>query len=442
MISAFLSSRSPNQIDGDWQATEPWVRRGMRLVVYLLGGLIVFMALVSISGAVIATGSVTVEGNYKTVQHLDGGIVEKILVKNGDRVAAGDVLVKIDDSQARASLAVTRQRVSEFSIQKARLEAERDKRDAFVLPAGVALDDPEIQRIFAAQTTLFKARRATELGQQSVLRQRLGQLQDEIRGLDSQRKATLKQRDISANELKTVMPLYEKGFVNQQRIAPLQREAARLEGEIGRLDAEVAKVNNAIGETELKIAQSDKEYMSAVADELRKVEAQLAEQQETLLATSDRATRTDIRAPVTGTVHALAVHTEGGVVEAARPILQIIPDGGKLIVEAQLAPQSIDKVHAGQAAIVRFPAFDSHTTPRITGEVTKVSAAEMKDEQGRPHFTAQIAVTPDELAKLGRGHRLVPGMPAEVFIETGQRSILSYLVKPLTDMVTRAFRES
>lgn len=437
-----LASRATGEAAHDWQATEPWVRTGFRVVVYFLGGLLAFMALVSISGAVIATGSVTVEGDYKTVQHLDGGIVSKILVRNGDRVQAGDVLVKIDDSQARASLAVTRQRVSEFAIQKARLEAERDKRESFMLPADLDAGDVETQRILSAQTALFNARRATELGQQAVLSQRLGQLEDETRGLQSQRKATLRQRDISANELATVMPLYEKGFVNQQRIAPLQRESARLDGEIGRLDAELAKVQNAIGETRLRIAQSDKEYMSAVTDELRKVEAQLAEQTQTLMATSDRAGRTDVTAPVSGYIHALAVHTEGGVITAASPILQIIPENAKLVVEAELAPQSIDKVQSGQSATVRFPAFNSHTTPRLTGTVLKVSPAEIADQQGRKHFTAQIGIAPEELAKIGRAHVLVPGMPAEVFIETRARSILSYLLKPLDDMVSRAFRES
>ncbi len=440
MMDALLPWRTATS--GDWQASEPWVRTGLRVVVWLFGGLLVFMALVSISGAVIATGSVTVEGNYKTVQHLDGGIVAEILVRNGDRVKAGDTLVRIEAAQVQANLGVTRQRVQDLRIQKARLEAERDFRSNFALPAGIDISDTETAGIVAAQMSLFNARRASEDGRQSVLRQRLVQLQDAIRGLESQRTATKKQGEINARELASVLPLFEKGFVNQQRVAPLQRESARLEGEMGRLAAEIAKINNAIGETELQMAQSRKDYLSEVADELRRVETALGEQMETFGAASDRAARTEIKAPVSGLVHALAVHTEGGVITAATPILQIIPEGAKLQVEARLEPQSIDKVHAGLNATVRFPAFDSHTTPRVTGRVIKVSPAEIEDDRGQRYFTAQIEVPPEEIARLGRAHRLVPGMPAEVFIETAARSILSYLLKPLTDTVTRAFRES
>lgn len=440
MMAGLLGrSNAPTE---DWQATEPWVRAGMRLVIYMLGGLLLFSILMSISGAVVATGSVTVEGNYKTVQHLDGGIVSAIHVKNGDRVKAGDVLITIDAAQVQASLGVTRLRVLDLKIQKARLEAERDGLAVFSSPPDADATDPEISKILAAQANLFNARRTREEGRQSVLKQRLVQLQDAIRGLNSQRAATVKQAEINARELSSVLPLFDKGYVNQQRVAPLQRESARLEGEIGRLDAEIAKINNAIGETELQIAQTRKDYLSEVTDELRRVEAQLGEQLETFQAVRDRAERTEIRAPVSGFVHGLKIHTEGGVLTAATPILQIIPEDGKLLIEARLTPQSIDKVRAGLPANVRFPAFDSHTTPRIEGRVVKVSPAELTDEQGHTYFTAQIEIAPQEIARLGRSHKLVPGMPAEVFIETASRSILSYLLKPLTDTMSRAFRES
>lgn len=425
----------------DWHSTEAWVRFGMRTVVGLLTGLLLFLALVSISGAVVTSGSVTVEGNYKTIQHLDGGIVAKIHVKNGDRVKAGDTLLKIDDTQASASLAVTTGRVYDLMIQQARLEAERDRKASIVLPKGIDKSNPEIATVVAAQLSLFNARRSTQLGQQSVLNQRLAQLQDDIRGLQAQISATKKQTDINTRELSTVIPLFDKGFVNQQRVSPLQRESARLEGETGRLSSELAKLNSAIGETELRIAQAEKEFLNEVVDELRKVQASLAEQIETHRALADRVARTNVKAPVDGFIHALTSHTEGGVISAANPIMQIIPDGGKLLIEAQLAPQDIDKVHAGQPAMVRFPAFSASTTPQIYGQIIKVSPAQITDNQGRSYFTTQIEISPAELAKIGRDHTLVPGMPAEVFIETTSHSMLSYLLKPLTDIVTRAFRE-
>jgi HlyD family secretion protein len=426
----------------DWQGTEAWVRFGMRTVLGLFGGLVLFLALVSISGAVVTSGSVTVQGNYKSIQHLDGGIVSKIFVQNGDRVNAGDTLIKIDDTQTSASLAVTTGRLHDFQIQQARLEAERDKKSKFVLPAGIDPADPETATIIATQTSLFQARRNSQLGQQSVLNQRLAQLQDDIRGLQSQLGATKKQNDINSRELATVLPLFEKGFVNQQRVSPLQREAARLEGENGRLTSELAKISSSIGETELRMAQVEKEYLNQVVDDLRQVQAGLAEQSETRRALADRAQRTTIVAPVSGYVNALAVHTEGGVITAATPVMQIIPDSAKLLIEAQLAPQDIDKVHTGQSAMIRFPAFSAKSTPQIYGQVLKISPAQIVDNQGRSYFTTQIEITPDELAKIGKDHKLVPGMPAEVFIETTSHSMLSYLLKPLTDTVSRAFRES
>jgi HlyD family secretion protein len=425
----------------DWQSSDPWVRTGMRVVIWLFGGLLLFSALVSISGAVVTAGTVNVEGNYQTVQHLDGGIVEKILVKNGDMVEAGDLLVKLDATQTRASLDVTRARLAELLIQRARLEAERDDKDSYELPAAARSANKETDRIAAAQKSLFDARRAAHKGERSVLKQRIDQLKGERAGLEAQAVAVKKQREINKRELASVMPLFEKGFVNQQRIAPLQREHARLEGEEGRVAAEIAKNASTLAETELRVAQVDKDYVQEVTDELRKVLAGLAEQEETLKAQADKVQRTEIRAPRSGHVHALSVHTEGGVITAASPILQIIPDGGKLVVDSQLPTQEIDKVRKGQKAIVLFPAFNARETPRIEGHVTKVSPAEVADKDGRRYYTVQTEISATELAKLGKGHQLVPGMPAEVYIETTPRTILSYFLKPLTDAMSRALRE-
>ncbi len=432
---------APVVAGADWHLTEPWIRRGTRVVTWLVGGMLAWMAIVSISGAVMAPGRVTVESSYQTVQHLYGGIVREILVRNGDAVKAGDVLMRLDPTEVSANLSVARSRVRDLAIQAARLEAERDRRDAFKLPAGLDVADDETARIVSAQRALFEARRSSRLGEQSVLGERRRQLDGEMRGVQAQLDAAKKQSAINARELSSIRPLFDKGYVNQQRIAPLEREAARLEGETGRLASEISKVQGSLMEVELRIQQSEKAFTTEVVDELRKVQAALAEQRQSEHTFADRLARIDIRSPRAGRVHALKSQTIGGVVTPASPILQVIPDDERLIVAAELKTDDIDKVRAGQAAGVRFPALDSATTPRLEGHVVRVSPAEMTDQNGRSYFTAEVELSADELARLKPGHALVPGMPAEVYFETGSHSMLSYLVKPLADAIAHTFRD-
>jgi HlyD family secretion protein len=441
LLSFFNAASTPTDVASDWHATEPWVRFGMRTVTYLCGGLLLSAMLFSVSGAVVTGGTVSVEGEYKTVQHLEGGIVGKIHVKNGDRVKAGDVLVHLDDTQSRASMAATTAKFSDAAIQEARLIAMRDRLDSFEPPASVDLTKPENIKLIEAQKALFDARRTAYIGQQKVLNQRISQTDSELAGITGQLESRGKELKLNEVELANVKPLFEKGFVNMQRIGPLERENVRIRGEIGNIKAQIAKLKSARTEAEARLAQADKEYSQQAAEELQKVQAVLAEQTETRKAISDRLARTDVRAPASGIVHAMAVHTEGGVVSPGSTLLQIIPEDRKLVIEAKIAPHDIDKVRAGQDAAVRFSSFDSHTTPRLTGIVKSVSAAEIVDKDGKAFFTTQIEVPPSELLKLDTGHRLVPGMPAEVYLETGSRSILSYFLKPLTDMLARTFRE-
>ncbi len=436
------SRKSPLEEENvTWHATEPWTKFGMHVVIWLFGGFVLFTSFVSIAGAIVATGTVTVESRYQAVQHRDGGIVKKILVSNGDRVAAGDVLIELDDTTTKATRDVVAQRVNDLEIQEARLTAERDRKDDFALPAGTDPEKQQTKKLIRSQRSLFKARRAAHMGEISVLTQRLGQLQREITGLRSQLAARKKEYAINSEELAAVMPLFERGYVNQQRIAPLKREAARLEGERGRLEAQIAKMDGVISETELRIAQTKKEFTQQVVDELQRVQANLAEQRESLKAQADTLARVQIRAPQAGIVHALSVNTEGGVITPASTIAQIVPEGDNLQVEARLEPRDIDKVRPGQTAVINFTAFNARTTPRLDGSVIKVSAAELLNERGTPYFTAQIEIPATELPKLGSGRRLLPGMPADVFIETQSRSILSYFLRPLTDAMSRAMRE-
>ena len=424
--------------------TGPWIRLGNWLLAGLGIGLLAF-SLISVSGAVVATGVVNVETNYKTVQHLDGGIVAKILVRNGDRVGEGDVLLRLDETQVKASHGVAVARMRDLLVQLARLEAERDRASAIKLPAEIAAAaaDPALAKILTAQQALFDARMAAHRGEEEVLRQKIEQSQNEAAGTAKILEARKKEAAISASELAALTPLYERGFANQQRFMPVQREAARLEGEVGRLIAEQARVGSSLAEARLKLAQAEKEFTQQVVDELRKVQSQLAEVAEQRTALEDKLRRIEIRAPRAGRVHALAAHTEGGVITPGTPIMQVIPEGERLIIDAQITPQDIDKVRRGQHAQVRFPAFNAKTTPRLEASVAMVSAAQVTDsQQARSYFTAQITLAEGELARIGKGHELVPGMPAEVYIETGDRSILSYFVKPLLDALSRAFRES
>lgn len=432
-----------NGSSSDWQTSEPWVRLGTRAAIFMFGGIVLVTAVISITGAVVAPGTVTVEGNYKTVQHLDGGIVSKILVRNGDIVKRGDVLVRLEATSAQANLAIVMGRIHDLMIQHARLVAERDRKASFDVPAAVKPfeGEPQIADIIATQRALFAARRASHEGELSVLRQRLEQAEALMAGQEMELKSRRRQLQLSSKELGNVEPLFAKGFASQQRLGNLQRESAQLEGDVGRLVAEIARSKGSIAEAGLRVSQIAKDLTQSVVDELRKVQAQLSEAEEQRKTYADKLARIDIRAPDNGRVHALAVHTEGGVIQPGTAVMQIVPDGGQLVVETQVQPQDIDKVRQGLTAAVRFPAFDARTTPRLTGRVSSVSAAELTTQQGRSYFTARVEVAPEELARIGAMHRLVPGMPAEVYIETASRTILSYFLKPLTDAMTRAFRD-
>jgi HlyD family secretion protein len=432
--------------DTGWTSTEPWIGAGKKLMYALLACSVV-ASFISISGAVVTNGTVSVENSYKNIQHLDGGIVSKIFVKSGDLVKEGDILLRLDDTQIRAQLGVAKGRQIDGLIQSARLTAERDDKAIFEIPAMVGHDlgDAQIARMIEAQRTLFLARRTARLGERSVLQQRVTQLSSDLAGAEYLLAARSRELEITSRELKGVLPLFEKGFLNQQRLGPLQRDAARLEGEVGRLEGEKAKVSAGMLEAQLKLAQSDKDFQSQVADDLRKVQSVINEASDQRNGLEDKLARAEIRSPRKGRVNNLAATTEGGVITPAMQIAQIIPDGEKMIVEVRIQPQDIDKVRGGQAAAVKFPALNAKKTPRLDGQVTVVSPAQISDNsaqsQGKPYFTAQIELPPAEMARLGKEHTLIPGMPAEVYIETTPRTIMSYLVKPLFDSMSLLGRE-
>lgn len=430
----------------EYPTAEPWVRIGFITIFVTLGSLVAVAGFAGISGAVIGAGTVTVETNIKTVQHLDGGIVAELLVKNGDRVKEGDVVMRLDDTAAKSNLGIIQGRLDELYIQRARLDAEAKGATTITIPPDLIKekDDPRIATFLTSQISLFNARVQRQQGEASLLQQQRSQLEEQVRGLTSEAESRSRQLTLIRREMESVRPLLEQGLYTMTRMLALERESARLEGEIGRLKGDVARVKGAIAENEGKVAQLRKEALQQVSIDEREAQAKIAELEEQKVAIEDKLKRVEIRAPRSGFVHNLAIHTVGGVVSPANPIMEIIPEEDRLIIEARVAPNDIEQIVVGNTASVRFPSFNQRTTPVLEGKIIKRSAASIVDKnpmQPGTYFTVTLEVAASELGKLGEGKKLIPGMQAEVYMETEQRTVLSYLVKPFTDNFERAFRE-
>lgn len=414
---------------------------GLGTLAILLGTAGVWATTVPLAGAVIAPGQVVVESNVRRVQHPAGGVVAEIRVTDGDVAKAGDVLLRLDETTARAGLAMVDNQLNQLRARKARLEAERDGRDTLDLPAELARsEDPAVASIVAGETTLFRSRRSALEGQVSQLRERMAQTREEIRGLQAQIASKQEQIRIIKVELEGVRKLFQANLVALSRLTSLEREAARLSGEAGQLTAEVARARGRIAETELQILQLGQEQRREVATDSRDVEAKIADLVERRIAALDQLQRLDVRAPASGYVHESTAHTVGGVIGAGEQIMLIVPEHDGFVIEARVEPQMIDRLKVGQDVTLRFSAFDSATTPQLEGVVQRVAADLSRNAQGgQPFYLVRIALKESEPAKLG-GKSLVPGMPVEAFIRTGSRTALAYLVKPVEDQLMRAFR--
>jgi HlyD family secretion protein len=396
-----------------------------------------------ISGAVVASGSVVVDSNVKKVQHPTGGIVGELRVRDGDRVHAGDVVVRLDETVTRANLAIVTKGLGEMMARKARLESERDGLDTITFPAQLVAeaDDPDRTAAMDSERKLFNLRKAARSGQKAQLRERVAQLGEEITGLAAQQNSKAKEIALIERELAGVRELWKQNLVQLTRLTALEREAARLDGERGQLVAAAAQAKGKIAETTLQILQIDQDIASDVAKELREVDGKIGELVERKVAAEDQLKRTDIRAPQDGTVFELAVHTVGGVITAGDPIMLIVPEADNLSVEVKVNPQDIDQLQLNQKAILRFSAFNIRTTPEIEGVVTRISADTSTDQRtGQSYYTVRIAMPADQIERLGEV-KLLPGMPVEAFMQTRDRTMLSYLIKPLHDQFLRAFRE-
>lgn len=415
---------------------------GLVVLLSTLGifGLWAFIA--PIDGAALAPGFVTVKSHKKTVQHLDGGIVSQLLVKDGDIVKAGDLLLTLDGTENKAQLEITRGQYLTLLAQVARLEAERDGKPKVIYPEGFnSVSDSRAIEAKRTEEQIFTARKNAHEGEMAVLKQRIGQLNSKVDGLKGQQ--TSKQ-DLLASykeELRDLKELLAEGFVDKQRLRDVERQHSLNSGEISALSAEIAASQIQIGETNLEILQLEKKFQEEVAGKLSEAQAELYDVTQRMLAIRDKVVRIDIKAPVDGRVMGLAVHTLGGVILPGHPILEIVPQQEELVIEAQVTPLDIDRVNIGLVAEVRFSAFKQAITPVIEGKVINLSADRLIEEKsGTPYYLAQIELTPDSYQKM-QHLDLVPGMPVEVLIKTGERTVFEYLTKPISNAFARAFIE-
>jgi len=416
---------------------------GVATCLLLVGGVGGLAAVTKMSGAVIAAGRLVVDSNVKKVQHPTGGVVGEIRVREGDRVKAGDILVRLDETTTRANLAIVSKGLDEFYARLARLEAERDGKDTLSFPEVLTSrrDEAGVAASMAGEQSLFDFRRQARSGQRSQLRERIAQLTQETAGLTEQLQAKRREIELIQIELEGVRSLWHRKLIGIERMTSLERDAVRIEGEHGQLTAEIAQVKGKASEIELQIIQIDQDLRSEVATDLRETQGKISEFVERKVAAEDQLKRIDLRSPQDGVVLQLAVHTIGGVITPGEQVMQIVPVTDDLTVEAHIAPQDIDQVTMGQNAILRLSAFNRQTTPELTGTLSRISADLTTEERtGAAFYVARVTLPKTEVAKL-HGLALAPGMPAEVFFPTGDRTMLSYLVKPLSDQIQKAFRE-
>jgi HlyD family secretion protein len=425
------------------RAFEGELRTGLRALIVVgvvAGG---WMTLVPLSGAVVVPGNLVVQSNVKTIQHPTGGVVAQIPVHNGMRVNAGDLLLRLDSTQAQASLQVVSKQLDEVRAKSARLVAERDGLPKPTIPPEMSsrLDDNNVKTVLASEASLFRARTTARESQKELLKSKVSQLGEEIVGLEAQVASKAKQLELITGELTGVQELFDKRLVPIARLTALQREAARIEGERGQLISTIAETRTKVDEAKLQLVRLDQDVRTEVVKDLGEAQGKEAELSERSIAARDVLERIEMRSPTSGVIHQLNAHTIGGVIRAGDAVMEVVPDSDDLQIEAKLQPNDIDQVRKGQQAFVRFSAFNQRVTPQLIGQVSYVSPDTTKDQQsGTSYFTVRIMLPEEERRRLA-GLQLSSGMPAEVFMQTGSRTMLSYLLKPILDQFQRAFVE-
>jgi len=422
--------------------TRTVVAAGLGALVLMFGGLGLGMGLAPLSTAAVAPGVAKVKGEIKTVQHLEGGIIREILVKDGDTVTQGQVLLRLDDTAARSLLDGLRGQHRSSLATLARLEAEQAGNSTIRFPAAIteAGSDPAVAEIVTGQVKLFTARKQALESQLSVLRERIQQGKSEITGLQAQITSGDRQHALLAEEIKGLRTLFEKGYASRTRLLALERQDASTLGDRGQRQSSIARVQQTISEYEMRMIDVRNQGAADVATQMEAVRTRLNDVEEKMRAAADVLARTEVRAPRSGTVTDLRFHTHAGVIGPGQKILDIVPSGELSIIEAQVRPTDIDVVHAGLPAQIHLSVYNARNLPLIDGTVEQVSADRMTDQRtGQAYFLARIVISPESLAEAGV--ELQPGMPAEVMIVTGERTALNYLMRPLLDAFRRSLHE-
>ena len=428
-----------------WSARRPVVLGFLGLLI-LVGGFGTWAVQATIAGAIIASGRLEVDRNRQVVQHIDGGVVAEILVDEGDTVDEGQTLIRLDSSLLRSELLITEGQLFELMARRGRLEAERDNADTVVfdpLLLDVSAQRPKVAELVDGQARLFQARRESIEREIEQLEKRRSQIRNQIDGIKAQQASLQRQLELIDVELGNQQSLLDRGLAQAGTVLNLQRTEANLQGTLGELTASEAQAEGRITEIDIEILKLGTRQREEAITRLRDLqyrELELAEQRRSL---QERLTRLDITAPVSGVVYGLQVQTLRSVIRPAEPVLYLVPQDRPLVIAARVEPIHIDKISVGQLVTLRFSALDQRETPELFGTVLQVSADAFEDQaSGFSFYRAEVALNDGEMARLPSGTVLIPGMPVETFIRTDDRTPLAYLVKPLADYFTKAFRES
>ncbi|XKH59413.1 HlyD family type I secretion periplasmic adaptor subunit [Halomonas sediminis] len=443
-----VTPKGPATLEGETVEGLPTSDKGYRKLGYAIllvafGGFGTWAATASLAIAVVAPGSVSMESFKRTVQHLEGGLVDELRVQDGDHVEAGDPLVVLSDTQVRAQLEIAR---SQYLINRAmelRLLAEQQGAETLEIPAELQdVDDPRVQQVLAVQQSLFVARRQSLASTLNSLDEQSNQMREQIEGLES-RISVNKQRIASLrSEAEDFRSLYREGLGDNQRMRELERQILQYEGDNAEYRANIAQLRSQISENLMQKEIRQQEFQAEIGEQLRQAQAQIAEAEERITSLTDQVKRTVVRAPVSGTVVGLQVHTIGAVLRAGDPIMDIVPSQDGFVVEARVPTRDIDNIYIGQHAEIRFSAFNQRLTNQIAGEIINISADSFEDEAtGQEYYKARVRVTENGQKDMTEQMRLLSGMPAEVMIRTGERTFASYIAKPITDMLARALQE-
>ncbi len=421
----------------------PFVFAGYTTIFLAFGVLGGWAMIAPLDSAIIASGTLSVESSRKIVQHYEGGIVKEILVKEAERVKKGDVLVRLNPIQAQANLSMVNTRLEIAQAEAARLIAERSNSEVVAFPSVLtSSNDPRVKFAIQGQKNLFLDRMSVRNSQIKILESKIIQLKGQVSGLEQQRDAAQMEIDLIKAEVERLVEGEGKGVVSTNRLSSLKREQAKLSGSFGRLTSEIARTNEAIGETELEIVRVKQQFSERAATELKEVRDQLAELEERAVVAGDVFSRTDIQADVDGVVQNVKVHTIGGVIKPGEPIMEIVPVDDEIVISARLRPIDIDSVAAGMEAEVKLSAFADRYLPSVFGKIAYLSPDILlsEDAQREPYYLARVVVEESEVPDQIRG-KLVPGMPAEVIIPTGERTVAEYLISPLENALRKSLRE-